>query len=358
MKPWPAILVALPLSASLGCGLFAPDDPPEPKEVDTGPKPAPVQLLSRGFSAMGTLFEITVVGEGDEAEEAIAAAFDEIRRVEDLLTVWKPEAPLLAVNERAGGKPVEVPEELLGVILRAIEISDRTDGAFDVSFASMGRVWDFNTDNPSLPDPAEVKRSIRLIDYRSIEVDPDRNTVRLASKGMRLSLGGIAKGYAADRAAQILRDRGFDDFAVYGGGDQLVSGRKGEQPWSVGIQDPRTPSRHFARLSMPDGGAVVTSGDYQRFFLVDGKRYHHIINPATGYPAEGAVSVTVLAHSATVADALATGLFVLGPERGMALVEADPKLEAIFVDDRLETRVSSGLRKRVEVNPIAAVEGK
>jgi len=354
----------LPLGAALvvalttGCGLFAPEDPPQAKPVDTGPEPVPVGLLSRGVSAMGTLFEITVVGEGGAAEDAIAAAFDELRRVEDLLTTWKPEAPLLAVNEQAGGKPVPVPEELFAVIERAIEISERTGGAFDISFASMGKVWDFDSGNPTVPDPAEVKRAIRLIDYRKIELDRDRGTVRLATKGMRISLGGIAKGYAADRAAEVLRERGFDDFTVYGGGDQLVAGRKGDEPWRVGIQDPRLPSRNFAQLPLPDGGAVVTSGDYKQFFMVDGKRYHHIIDPATGYPAEGTVSVTVLAHSATVADAMATGLFVLGPDRGMELVEADPKLEAIFVDRQLRARVSSGLRERVEVSPIAAGKGE
>jgi thiamine biosynthesis lipoprotein len=335
------------------CGLFGDPDPPGEKEVDTGPEPEPVRLLSRGFSAMGTLFEITVVGDRARDEEAIEAAFDEIRRVEDLLTVWKPEAPLLAVNEAAGADPVAVPEELFSVIERAVEISERTGGAFDISFASMGRVWNFDTDRPVLPDPKVVKSSIRLIDYRRIALDPKRRSVRLEAKGMRLSLGGIAKGYAADRAAEVLRRRGVTDFAIFGGGDQLVAGRKGDQPFSVGIQDPRKPSRHFARLTMPDGGAVVTSGDYERFFVIDGKRYHHIIDPATGYPAEGAVSVTVVAKSATVADALATGLFVLGPERGMELVEADPQLEAIFVDEKLEIRVSSGLGRRVEVHPIA-----
>jgi thiamine biosynthesis lipoprotein len=316
------------------------------------PRPEPVSVINRGISALGTLFEITVVGRGAAAEQAIQAAFAEVRRVEDLLTTWKPEAPLARVNEAAGGKPVSVPAEVMELIERSIEVSKRTGGAFDVTFASMGKLWDFGVDAPSLPDPREVARRIKLIDFRKLELDRENGTVRLARKGMRLSLGAVAKGYAADRAGAVLRERGHGDFIVFGGGDLLVSGSRGAEPWSVGIQDPRKQTRRFAKLTVPEGGAVVTSGDYERFFVVDGKRYHHIINPRTGFPAQGAISVTVLAPDAILADALATGVFVLGPDEGMALIESDPQLEAIIVDDELDVHVSSGLKRRVDVSPI------
>jgi thiamine biosynthesis lipoprotein len=350
-----AAAALLPVLALVtACDLLGEAKQPRP-EPEPEPRPEPVTKVNRAVSAMGTLFEITVVGAGERAEQAIDAAFAEVRRVEELTSTWKPTTALSRVNEAAGGKPVTVPGELLAVVEQAIQVSERTAGAFDVTFASMGRVWDFGGE-PALPDPREVQRRRKLIDFRQLEVDRARGTLRLARADMRVSLGAIAKGYAADCAGKVLRDMGFDDFIVYGGGDQLVSGSEGGKPWTVGIRDPRKKTRNFARVQIPQAGAVVTSGDYERFFVVDGKRYHHIIDPATGYPAVGTVSVTVVAPRATVADALATGLFVLGPEKGMALVEADSELEAIFVDEDLKVLVSSGLAKRVRVSPIERAE--
>ncbi len=319
-------------------------EPPQPQ----------VRIVHRSVASMGTLFELTLaVGEESaDVDQAARAAFDEIKRVEQLMTTWQADSPLSRVNAAAGSASVRVPAELLDLVESAVGISTLTKGKFDISFAAMGGLWNFKADRPRLPDRREIKRRLALIDYRAIRIDRAKSTLRLAKPGMRIALGAIAKGFGVDRAAAILRERGFKNFIVYGGGDLFISGKKGERPWSVGIQDPRSGSRYFVRLELPEGGAVVTSGDYEKFFILDGKRYHHIIDPATGFPAEGAVSVTVLAETAARADALATGLFVLGPEEGMRLIEADPKLEGIIVDKALAVKVSSGLKSRAQLSPI------
>lgn len=354
MRRW-AEIATWPIAAGL-LACWSPEAPtPEPPPPP--PPPPAAEVVTRAHAAMGTLFEVVAVGETAAAEQAIEEAFAEIRRVEELLSTWDPAAPLARVNDAAGGGPVPIAAELLDVLEECQTISGLTGGAFDVSFASMGKIWDFRAETPALPTAAEVARGIALIDYREIELDRRASTARLRRKGMRVSLGAIAKGYAADRAAAVLRRAGFDDFAVYGSGDVLVSGTRGGRPWTVGIPDPRSPNRNFASVSWPAGGAVVTSGDYQSYFEMSGKRYHHIIDPRTGFPAAESVSVTVVAPSAARADGLATGLFVMGPARGMALVEQDPQLEAVFVDSALQVTVSTGLRPHVEVRPIRGTKG-
>jgi thiamine biosynthesis lipoprotein len=216
----------------------------------------------------------------------------------------------------------------------------------------MGGLWDFKTQSPRIPALSDIKKRLRLIDYKSIVVDGSKGVMRLAKKGMRIGLGAIAKGYAVDRASAVLLDRGFKDFIVYGGGDLRVSGSKAGRPFSVGIQDPRNRNRYFARFDMETEGAVVTSGDYESFFVLNGQRYHHIIDPETGFPAKGTVSVTVLDKTATRADALATGIFAMGPEKGMQLIEAQPTLEGVIVDEEFNVHVSTGLRSRLVMTPI------
>lgn len=314
----------------------------------------PVQVVRRAVPAMGTMFTIMLTdGEDEEkSRSAVEAAFDEVRRVEALMTTYRDAAPLSRLNAAAGA-PLIMPAEIIELLTEANRISERTGGKFDVSFASMGDLWRFKEDPPKLPDPEAIRKRLPLIDHNQILIDEGRGTVRLGRPGMRISLGAIAKGYGVDRAGAVLRKHGIDDFIVYGGGDILFSGKKGTKPWSVGVQDPRNHQAYFARFELPGTKAVVTSGDYEKFFVLGGTRYHHIIDPDTGYPARGTVSVTVMADSTMVADAFATGIFVLGPEQGMALIEADPTLEGIIVDDRLRPHVSSGLRKRVTLTPIS-----
>ena len=305
---------------------------------------------------MKTLFTISVTSTTDRerAQRAANAAFAEIRRVEELMTTWKAESHLSRVNANAGVGPVAVPPELIDLIEEANRVSRLSDGTFDISAQTLSSLWSHQARPPTLPNPAEVARRLPLIDHTSIHTDREKNTVYLTKPGMRIGLGAIAKGYAVDRAGQVLLKHKIQDFVVYGGGDILFSGKKGSKPWNVGIRDPRGRGRYFARFDILRDSAVGTSGDYEKFFIKDGKRYHHILDPRTGYPARGTVSATVVAKTAVLADALATAVFVLGVDRGMELVEGDPHLEAIIVDERLRAHVSSGLKPRVELSPIAA----
>ncbi|MCP4199514.1 MAG: FAD:protein FMN transferase [Proteobacteria bacterium] len=313
-----------------------------------------IRTIHRSDGAMGTLFEITVVI-GKKAPfptKAFAEAFAEVHRIEDLMSVWKSDSPLAKVNTAAGKMPVPVPREIIDIVLEANNISELTNGKFDISFAAIEGLWDFHSKNPNLPKHQDILDRLPLINYRSILVNEKKNTIMLNNEKMKISLGAIAKGYAVDRAALILRKHGLNDFIIFGGGDLVVRGKKGNRHWRVGIQDPRTRSRYFARFEPKDHCAIVTSGDYEKFFVLDNSRYHHILDTDTGYPVEGVVSVTVIAKKATWADGVATGIFALGPENGMALIESDPDLEGLIVDTDLNVHVSSGLKQQITLTPI------
>ncbi len=331
-----------------------------PKTPESHSPTSKIHVVHRSISAMGTLFEITAAlkQEDDVFEKAIRAAFDEIRRVEQLMTTWKMDTPLARVNARAGSTSAQVPKELLDLVEEAKTISALTNGKFDISFASMGGLWDFKNPHPKLPDPREVKKRLPLIDYQAILIDHKKSTIKLDKIGMKISLGAIAKGYGVDRVSHILKEHGFNDFIIFGGGDLFISGKKGDRPWRVGIQDPRNRSRYFARIALEKDSAVVTSGDYEKFFTIKGKRYHHIIDPATGFPAKNTMSVTVIAGTVARADAFATGIFVLGPEKGMALIEATSDLEGVIVDSKLKVLVSSGIKSLLELTPIENRQGE
>ncbi len=333
-----------------------------PKENIEAKEPAslPVDIIKRSRAAMGTLFDITVAVSArqstKDAHSAIEGALAEIRKVDEMMSTWRPGSPISKLNAAPAGRPVVLPKELVDVIREAKKISRLTEGKFDISFAAMDGVWDFRGDSPRVPPKAEIKKKIRLIDWESIRIDDEKSAVTLERKGMKISLGAIAKGYAIDKAGAALEEKGFGDYIVYGGGDLLIKGKKGDRPWKVGIQDPRDRSRYFARLSFDREGAVVTSGDYEKFFVLNGRRYHHIIDPDTGYPAQKTVSVTIFADTSMVADALATGIFVLGPTEGMRVVESLPNVEALIVDENLTPRVSSGMEKVLELTPITRPE--
>lgn len=328
----------------------APIEKALPAKVDS------VRIFHRSLQAMGTIFTCSAAvtdQEEDLVSKAVDAAFAEILRIEKMMSVHLPDSPISEVNRHAGERPVTAPSELIKLIDESLRISARTEGKFDISFGPMGRLWHFDEASFSIPKPSDIEAAGRLVDYKSIVTDAAAGTVFLKKKGMSISLGAVAKGYAVDRAASVLKARGIVDFIVYGGGDIFVSGRKGEKPWRVGIQDPRNRRAYFADLDMPRGGAVVTSGDYEKFVTVDARRYHHIIDPSNGFPARGTVSVTVFAKSTARADALATGIFVLGVQKGMALIESDPTIEGVLVDDRLVSHVSSGLKNKIAIRPVA-----
>lgn len=285
-------------------------------------------------------------------EAAAVAAFDrvflEFDRLDALMSVWKEGSDILRINAAAGKSAVEVSPEVREVLHDSQEVSEWTDGKFDVTFAALSGLWKFDQDiDGHVPDRSQIAPRLPLINYRELQIDDRAGTAALARAGMQVNLGGIGKGYAIDRAVTILRGAGLTDFMIQAGGDMFVAGRRGDRPWRVGLQDPRgEPNTLFAAIELTDA-AFSTSGDYERFFMRDGHRYHHIIDPDTGEPAQRSRSVTIMAKMSTVADALSTGVFILGAEQGMALIEKLPDVEGVIVTADNQVQVSSGLKGRL-----------
>ncbi len=309
--------------------------------------PAPVKSKTshtREAVLMGTSISIVVLSdEHEKAEQAIDAALAEMKRIEDLMTDWR-ESELMTINHMAGKKPVKVDPEILFLLEEAKRVHEITSGAYDITYASAGSLWNFNAPNPKPPRDADIKRRQRLVGIENLQIDKVRGTAFLKKRGMKIGLGGIAKGYSVDRAMDILGKSGFTDYGVNAGGDLAVRGRNNGRMWNIAIQDPRDKSKNFAVIPISNG-AVASSGDSERFFIYKNKRYAHIIDPRTGYPAEQCQSVTILTKKAYWADALATGVFVLGPIEGMKVIEKLDGVEGVIVDGGEETHVSSGLSK-------------
>ena len=303
---------------------------------------AGLQLRERNLAVMGTELELKVLGEDPaKLEIALDAATAEIRRVEDVMTDWRP-SPLTRLNEMAGAGPIVVEPELAQLIQHGLEIGYLTEGAFDISYAGAGVLWDFKRTPPQIPSAEAIEASLSHVDYRRVHVDLEENSV-LLPEGMRLGLGGIAKGYGIDRAMAILLEHGIEHGMVSAGGDLKVLGRKFGELWQIAIRHPRDRERVLAVLPVSNT-CVMTSGDYERFFIHDGVRYHHILDPRTGRPATGCMSATVVAQNAAYADSLATALCVLGPEEGIALVDSLHGVEALVVGLDGKPLVSNGLR--------------
>ncbi len=314
-------------------------------------QPAP-HLVARSGEAMGTVVDIRVwTSDDDKARAAIDAAFDEIARVERLMTTWRDDSDIARLNAAAGVAPVVVSPETLECVKRSLEFSRRSGGAFDVTFYALHGLWKFDQDlDPRLPDPAEVKRRIKLIDYRKLVVDEKKRTLFLKEKGMRVNLGGIGKGYAVDRATKVLRDRGFRDAIVQAGGDLMLAGSKGGRPWQAGIRDPRGERDVYFAIGAVTDHAFSTAGDYERFFFVDGKRYHHIIDPKTGWPATRARSVTIWAPDATTADGLDDPVLIMGWKEGLAMIDQlGPQVGAVVVDADNQVHVSKSMQGIVTI---------
>lgn len=318
----------------------------------TTPPPASsdADVIERTHTTMGSPLELTIVTtDAPRATAAFDAAFHEVDRLDAMMSVWKPGSELLQVNAAAGEHPVTVSPEMREVLKAAIEAGDLTGGKFDVTFGALSGLWKFDAQNQdnSIPTRADIERRLPLIDYHDVVVDDAAGTAFVKRKGVMAHLGGIGKGYAVDRVAAILHNAGFKDFMIQFGGDLYLAGHRGGRPWRAAIRDPRGPvDKAFAALDLSDE-TFSTSGDYERFFIAGGRRYHHIIDPDTGEPARGCRSVTIVAKTGTVADALSTGVFVMGPEKGMALIERLPDVEGVIVSDRNDVLVSSGLKNRL-----------
>jgi FAD:protein FMN transferase len=314
------------------------------------PPPGPAMVEERRL-AMGSELHLTArTADAPRARAAFAAAFAEVERLEALLSTWRPASDVSRLNAAAGGAPVPVHADTRAVLRAAAQVSAWTDGKFDVTFAALADIWKFDHDQDNrVPTPAEIAARLPRVDYRRVVIDDTAGTVAITRPDVRVHLGGIGKGYAVDRAVAILRAAGLTDFMVQAGGDLYVAGTAGESPWRLGIQDPRgAPDDPFAVLELSDA-TFSTSGDYERYFEQDGVRYHHILDPATGQPARGTRSVTVVTKEALWADGLSTAVFILGPERGMALVERLADVEAVIVTAENQVLVSTGLRDRLVV---------
>jgi thiamine biosynthesis lipoprotein len=324
-----------------------PTPPPIPAPPPSAPRPADSgdRKLVYSGEAMGTVVQITFWTD-DEAKAATAAqaVFAEMKRLDREMTTWTPDSEVSRINSAAGQRPVQVSDETLAVIARALDVSRRSGGVFDITVGAFKGLWKFDEDmDGTLPAPADVKARLAMIGWKDVVLDAKRHTVFLRRKGMSITLGGIAKGYAVDKCVALLRAQGFVDFIMQAGGDMFVAGKKGATPWGVGIRDPRGPRDAFFAFAPVEDHSFSTSGDYERGFVKDGVRYHHILDPHTGQPARATRSVTIRAKDAFTADAWSKVLFILGWEKAMPLVEKMDDFAAVFVDDKNDVHISKGL---------------
>lgn len=330
---------------------------PEPQ----GAQPAPAARLPptqvrRGRRVMSTSFDLSIVlpeaspveRTRDEANALRAAelALDEVARLETILSEWRADSPVSRINQNAGIAPVQVPSELMQNLETSLEIAARSEGAYDITWAALREFYLFQRNAQTVPDMAAVRRRLPLVNWRELIVDHDANTAFLRRPGMAIGLGGIAKGYAADAASAVLTREGFPNHMVFAGGQVLVHGDRGDRPWRVGVQHPRT-DQHFGFLELEDA-SIGTAGDYEHAIVApDGTRWHHIIDLHTGLPSTASASVTIVAPTGLLADGLDTACFILGAARcARMLSEHYPEVGAVIVSPDLHLTVTSNLTNR------------
>ncbi len=286
-------------------------------------------------SLLGSPFDITVVAKDSiEGTNYTEDAIAEVKRIENLISDWIPTSQISMVNINAGIQPVKVDLEVYSLVERAIRISKLTDGAFDISYASMDKIWKFDGSMKKMPTAEEIKKSVSKVGYKNIILNAKDTTIFLKNKGMKLGLGGIGQGYIADKIKELLQFKGCVAGIVNVSGDISTWGKQIDgKLWTIGIINPMNKNKVFATFPLEDT-AVETSGSYEKFVTFDGKRYSHIIDPRTGYPASGIVSISVFAKQTELADALATGIFVMGVEVGLDFVNQINGIDCIIVDDK------------------------
>ena len=302
------------------------------------------EIFKRTLKLMGSRFEITVIAKDSiEANTYIDAAVVEITRIEKLISSWDPASQTSEINRNAGIKPVKVDEELYNLIGRSVEISKLTDGAFDISFASMDKIWKFDGSMTQMPSKEAIKQSVSKVGYQNIILDPENLTVFLKLEGMKIGFGAIGKGYAADKAKKLLIEKGVSGGIINASGDMNTWGTQPDgEFWKVAITNPMDKNKAFALLPLNEN-AVVTSGNYEKYVTFNNIRYTHIIDPRTGYPATGIISATVFAPKAEIADALATSIFVMGKDVGIDFINQLPKIECIIIDEKGEIFTSENI---------------
>lgn len=293
-----------------------------------------LQVFQRTLKLMGSRFDLTVVAENQaRGDEYMDLAIAEITRIERLISSWDPNSQTSMINKNAGVAPVKVDRELFNLIERAIKISKLTQGAFDISYASMDRIWKFDGSVMEMPSEEAIKQSVARVGYQNILLDPENSTVFLKKEGMKIGFGAIGKGYAADMAKALLLKHGVTSGIINASGDLNAWGTQPDgKDWMVAIVNPLNKNKVFSWLPVRDQ-AVVTSGNYEKFIILNGERYTHIIDPRTGYPSKGVRSATIFTKNAELADALATSIFVMGVETGVDFVNQLKGVECIIVDD-------------------------
>lgn len=319
-------------------------------ELEDGSKEGGALPVERTAFAMGTYVRLVIAGQ--QAAETVQACLDELERLEEVFDRFQPDSELSRLNARAGAGWVAVSDELFVALQVALEVAEKSDGAYDPTVAPLVDTWGFREEDGRIPDHAPppsagIASAIAKVDYRQVQVDNERRRVLLPA-GMELDLGGVAKGYALDRLAGVAGELGVESALMdLGGNIRVLGDRPAGGPWRIAVRHPRGSGRIYAVLPV-SGKAVATSGDYQRYFTWKGRRYSHILDPRTGHPAASLTSVTVIAPSGALSDALSTAAFVLGPKAGKAFLESIPGVEGLFVDAKLRMTVTRGLEGIVE----------
>jgi FAD:protein FMN transferase len=346
--PQKAAAVAVPTAEASA----VPSAAPSSSAPVGAPAFTPEKVTGEGH-AMGTHLTFAAYTTPTIDQAAVHAAFDaaiaEIVRIEKLMTTWDPASEVSRINAAAGKEAVQVGDETFDVIKEALHASEISSGCFDITFETLHGLWKFDQDlDPHPPTAADVRTRLKDVGYKHVKLDPTAHTVMIDDPRTHIGLGGIAKGYAVDQAAKVLLDAGLTSFFVQAGGDLYTRGEKPDgKPWQAGIRDPRGAEGDYFALMQVTDHAFSTAGDYERSYIVDGTRYHHIIDPHTGYPATASRSVTIWAPTALQADEIDDAVFILGPEKGLALVESIDGVGAVIVDSKNKVWVSKRLEGKV-----------
>ncbi|AYN04449.1 FAD:protein FMN transferase [Flavobacterium sp. 140616W15] len=302
-------------------------------------------LRKRTTLLMGSRFDITIVAKDSlTAEQNIDASIAEITRIENLISDWKSDSQVSEVSQNSGIRPVKVDREVFELTQRAIRLSEITNGGFDISFAAMDRIWKFDGSMTEMPTEENIKKSVEKVGYKNIILDSVNSTIFLKLKGMKLGFGALGEGYAADKCRDMMLAKGIKAGIINGSGDMSTWGSQPNgTPWKIGITNPFNPEKLLATVPL-EQEAVTTSGSYEKFVVFDGKRYSHIINPATGYPATGLCSVTIFGSNAETANGLSTSIMVLGQTEGLLLLKKFPDYSCLMITDKGKVIKSENFR--------------
>lgn len=315
-----------------------------------GCKSQEIKLIKETRFLMGTLFDITVSYPDEEkAKKAISKAFDEIQRIEESTSKFIQKSEVAQINQHAGGNAFVASSEVYELLRKSIHYSQLTEGTFDVTIGAIQDLWNFENEKEFIPSSENIARLLPLVDFKNVLLGNNYH-VRLIKSGIKLDLGGIAKGYAVDKGIEILRKENINNAILNGGGDLKCIGEKNPgASWKIGVRHPRKPSSIIATLEGKDI-AIATSGDYQNYFVKDNVRYHHLLDPATGLQARGLQSVTIISQDAILADAMATAVFIMGPEKGLKFIESQNQIEGFLITDNGEKIISKGLKGKIEIH--------